>query len=127
MEERFASEDHGREHGTQRPHVERVVVLLVVDEQFRAFEVTRGDANVVFGAGVVEFSKTPVNQTELAESASSRVKFSASRAHLSLLVVDHNVVRFHVPMHDALAMAEIERFEQLEDVEAHIVVGELWI
>lgn len=31
MEERFFSEDHGSEHGSQRPHVKRVVVFLKVN------------------------------------------------------------------------------------------------
>lgn len=68
MEEWLAAEDHGCEHGTQRPHVERVVILLVVDEQLRALEVAGGDADVVLGAGVVKFSETPINQTELSVS-----------------------------------------------------------
>lgn len=62
VEERLFAEDHGSKHGTQRPHVERVVVLLEVDEQLRTLEVTRSDADVVFGAGVVELSKTPIDQ-----------------------------------------------------------------
>ena len=48
-------------------------------------------------------------------------------SYLSVLMIDHNVMRFHVSVHDALAVAEIERLEQLEDVEADIEVVELWI
>ena len=60
MEEGLFSEDHGGEHGAERPHVQGIVVFLEIDEKFRTFEVTRGDADVVFGAGMVEFCKTPV-------------------------------------------------------------------
>ena len=39
MEERLFSENHAREHGSQRPHIQAVVVLLKVDQQLGAFEV----------------------------------------------------------------------------------------
>jgi len=55
MEERLFSEDHGSEHGTQRPHVKRVVVFLKVNEQFWAFEIPGRHAHVVFGSRVIEF------------------------------------------------------------------------
>jgi hypothetical protein len=65
VEKGLAPEDHGRKHGAQRPHVQRVVVLLVVDEQLGTFEVARRDADIVFGAGVVKLGKTPIDETEL--------------------------------------------------------------
>jgi len=37
-------------------------------------------------------------------------------------MIDHNVMGFDVAVHDAFAMAEVECFEQLKDVVAHIVV-----
>lgn len=42
-------------------------------------------------------------------------------------MVDHNVMRFHISVHDALAVTEIKRFEQFEDVESDIEVGELGV
>ena len=39
VEERFFPEDHRREHSAQRPHVERVIVFLEVNEKLGAFEV----------------------------------------------------------------------------------------
>jgi hypothetical protein len=42
-------------------------------------------------------------------------------------MVDHNVVRLDVAMHDALAVAVVESLEQLEDVVADIDVVELGI
>ena len=40
MEERLLPEDHGRQHAPQRPHVQRVVVHLVVDKKLRAFKIS---------------------------------------------------------------------------------------
>lgn len=48
-------------------------------------------------------------------------------AHLSFLVVNHDIVRLDITVHDALAVAEVEGLEQLEDVISHIVVLELGI
>jgi hypothetical protein len=42
-------------------------------------------------------------------------------------VVDHDIVGFYISVHYALAMAEIQRFQQLKDVVANIVVLELGI
>lgn len=39
MEERLLAEDHRGEHGAQRPHVQRVIVFLVINQQFRSLEV----------------------------------------------------------------------------------------
>ena len=49
------------------------------------------------------------------------------RTYLFLLVVDHDVVRFYIPVHYALAVTEIQRLEQLKDVVADIVVHKLGI
>jgi hypothetical protein len=42
-------------------------------------------------------------------------------------VVNHDVVRLDITVHDALAVAEVESLEQLEDVVAHVVVLELGV
>lgn len=65
VEERLLAEDHRCEHGTEGPHVQRVVVFLEIDKQLRTLEIARSDTDVVFRALVVEFSQTPINQTEL--------------------------------------------------------------
>jgi hypothetical protein len=39
-------------------------------------------------------------------------------------MVDHNVVRLDITVHDALAVAVVERLEELEDVISHIIVLE---
>jgi len=42
-------------------------------------------------------------------------------------MVDHNVMRLHIAVHDSLAMAVVEGLEQLKDVVADIEVVELWV
>jgi hypothetical protein len=56
---------------------------------------------------MVELGQTPVDEPQL-----------------SFLVVDHNVVRLDISMHDSLAVAEVECLEQLKDVISDIVVDE---
>ena len=43
---------------------------------------------------------------------------------LSFFMINHNVVGFYITMHNALAMAEIQCFQQLQEVVANIKVGE---
>lgn len=64
----FHKEDHpyhASKHCSQAPHIERVIVFLEVNKQLGAFEVARGNTDVVLSARVVELSQTPVDQTEL--------------------------------------------------------------
>lgn len=96
VEEGFLAEDHGGKHGAKRPHVERVVVLLEVDEQFGALEVARRNAHIILCASVVELSKAPINEPQLA-----------------LLVVDHYVVGFDIAVHNTLAVTKIKRLAML--------------
>lgn len=42
-------------------------------------------------------------------------------------MVNHDIVRLDVPVHDALGMTEIERFEQFKDVVSDVVVGKFGI
>lgn len=46
------------------------------------------------------------------------------KSHLSLLMVNHYVVRFDISVHDTPRMAKVEGLEQLVDVIPYVVVGE---
>lgn len=46
---------------------------------------------------------------------------------LLVLMIDHNVMRLHVAVHDALAMAVVEGLEKLKDVVADVDVDELGV
>ena len=47
VEEWLLLEDHAGEHAAQGPHVQRVVVLLEVNQQLRALEVPRRHPHIV--------------------------------------------------------------------------------
>ena len=48
-------------------------------------------------------------------------------ACLSVLMIDHNVMRLHIAVHNALAVAEVEGLEELEDVVPHVDVVEFGV
>ena len=52
-------------------------------------EVAGGDADIVVLARVVELGEAPIDQTEL-----------------SLLMINHDIVRFHISVHDTHWVAE---------------------
>jgi hypothetical protein len=66
--------------------------------------------NVVLCPGVVEFSQTPVDE-----------------AQFPVLMIDHNVMRLHISVHDALAVTVVERLEEFVDVVSHVQVIELGV
>lgn len=45
----------------------------------------------------------------------------------AILMIDHNVMRLHISVHDSLAVAEVESLEQLKDVVTNIDVVELGV
>lgn len=47
--------------------------------------------------------------------------------HLSILMVDHDVMRLHVSVHDTLAVAKVQSLEQLQDIVPHVQVVELGV
>ena len=44
--------------------------------------------------------------------------------YLALLVIDHDIVRLDITVHDALAVAEIQGLQELKDIVPDIIVGE---
>ena len=45
-------------------------------------------------------------------------------SYLSPLVIYHDIMWLHIPMHDSFAMAEVQSFEQLVNVVADIIIDE---
>lgn len=50
---------------SKAPHVQTVVILTKVNQQFGAFEVARSDADVEICAGLVKVGQTPIDKTQL--------------------------------------------------------------
>lgn len=107
LEERLSFEYHASEHAAQRPNIERVVVGLQVDKQLGSLEVARGHADIVLLARMVELSQAPVDQAQLA-----------------VRVVNHNVVRLHITVHNSFRVTVVERFQDLEHVVADVEIIE---
>lgn len=42
-------------------------------------------------------------------------------------MIDHNVMRLDITVHDSFAVAEVQSLEQLEDVVSYVVVLELGV
>ena len=85
MEKGFDLEDKGAQHTAQAPQIQTVIVHLHVDQKLWALKVATGHPDIVLGSGVIKFSQTPVNQSQ----------FLA-------FMVDHDIVRLDVPVHDSL-------------------------
>lgn len=56
---------------------------------------------------MVEFREPPIDEPQL-----------------SLVVVDHHVVRLHIPVHDPVRVAVVQSLQQLVDVVPNVEVGE---
>lgn len=39
-------------------------------------------------------------------------------------MVDHNIVRLHIPVHNSFTMAKVQRLQKLINVKANVIVGE---
>lgn len=50
-----------------------------------------------------------------------------NKAYLPVLMIDHNVMRLHISVHDALAVTVVERLQQLGDVVPYVQVVELGV
>ena len=61
-------------------------------------------------------------------SAATAIRAAACLfTHLSVLMVDHDIVRFDVAVHDPLGVAEIERFEEFKHVIPHVEICEFGV
>ena len=111
-------------------HIQRVVIVLQVDEELRSLEVARGDAHVVLALQVVKLGEAPVYQAQLPLLRRGRSRegrrgagegpatrqgegwAAAERAArwrwCAHLMVNHHVVRFDVAVHDPVGVAVLE-------------------
>jgi hypothetical protein len=65
VEEWLLSEDHRREHGSKTPHVQTVVVLLEINEQLWALEISTRHTYVILGSRMIELGQAPVDEAKL--------------------------------------------------------------
>jgi hypothetical protein len=56
---------------------------------------------------MIEFCQTPIDKTKLPH-ISTCPSMTMRSTHLSILVIDHNVMRLNISVHDTFAMAEVE-------------------
>lgn len=42
-------------------------------------------------------------------------------------MINHHIVGLHISVHDSIGMAEVQSFQQLEDVVADIIIGQSWV
>lgn len=63
LEERLLLKNHACKHTPQRPNIQRIVVNLQIDQEFRPFEVPTRHPNVILLSHVVVLSQTPINKS----------------------------------------------------------------
>lgn len=76
---------------------------------------------------MVKLGQTPINQAELDHVSWRISNRTAGETYLSVLMIDHNVMRFHISVHDALAVTEIKCLEEFEDVVSNIEIVEFGV
>ncbi len=107
LKERFLEEDHSREHAAETPNVERVIVGLEVDQEFRSFEVAGRHSNIILLPWMIVLSQAPINQPQTPCS-----------------MIYHDVMWFHISVHDSLRMTEIQGFQYFIDVIPYVEISE---
>lgn len=80
---------------------------MQVNKQFWSLEISGGDTDIVLLSWVVELGKTPIDES-----------------HFAVGMIDHNVVRLHISVHDSLGMTEIKGLQDLEHVVSDVKVCE---
>ena len=82
---------HAGHHDSEWPDVQRIMIVLIRDEQLRALEISGTHSNIVVLFRQVELGQAPVNYSDL----------PLLQRYLLLLVVDHHILRLDVPVHNA--------------------------
>jgi hypothetical protein len=58
---------------------------------------------------------------------SHRLALKLHQAHLSPLVINHDIVRLDISVHDPTRVTKVEGFEELVDIVAHVEIGEFGV
>mmetsp|Transcript_10761 Transcript_10761/g.16051 ORF Transcript_10761/g.16051 Transcript_10761/m.16051 type:complete len:226 (+) Transcript_10761:492-1169(+) len=107
MKKRLFTENHSSKHASQTPHIQRVIVLLQVNQQLRPLEVARSHPDIVLPSGVIELSQPPIDQPQ----------------HF-LGMIDHHIVRLNISVHDAVAVTVVQRFQQLKHIKSNVEISQ---
>lgn len=82
---------HRRKHGSSRPNIQRIVIVVVVNQQLWSFEVAGSHSDVVVLTHVIKLCQAPIDELQ------------------NLFVVVHDYVLWlNIPMHDASAVTEVK-------------------
>ena len=74
---------------------------MEIYQQLWPLEIPRRNTNIVFGLRVIEFGETPVDETKLMKGEMMNVLLGG-QTYLAMFVVDHDIMRLHIPVHNAL-------------------------
>mmetsp|Transcript_11268 Transcript_11268/g.24451 ORF Transcript_11268/g.24451 Transcript_11268/m.24451 type:complete len:303 (+) Transcript_11268:518-1426(+) len=105
VKERLLPENHPREHTSQTPHIQRIIILLQIHQQLRPLEIPARHTDIILPPRMVKLGQPPINQPQL-----------------PLLVIDHHIVRLHIPVHHPIGMTVIQRLEKLKYVIPNIII-----
>ena len=107
LEECVDLKNHSSHGAADTPNVQRVVVQFVVGQQLGRLVVSRCHSHVVLLLRMVELGKTPIDEPQF-----------------FLDIVDDDIKRLDVSMHDSVGVRELEGLEHLKDVKSSLEVGE---
>jgi hypothetical protein len=109
LEKGLNFENHTSHGAAERPDVERVVLESIIDQKLRAFVVSASNTHIVLFVWEVEVSEAPVDESQLLR-----------------VIVDDNIQRFYISVHNAVLVRKLERFKNFIDVNTHIVITQIW-
>mmetsp|Transcript_24785 Transcript_24785/g.44546 ORF Transcript_24785/g.44546 Transcript_24785/m.44546 type:complete len:298 (-) Transcript_24785:194-1087(-) len=107
MEEWLLPKNHPSKHTSQTPHIQGIIILLQIHQQFRPLEVPTGHADIILPPRMVKLRQPPINQPQL-----------------PLLVINHDIMRLDIPMHHPIGVTIIQRLEKLKNIIPNIIIRE---